>query len=67
VRAAVVEFINSLGANQPLLRNDLGAVLSRFRADGLLPTVGSIVSPAGDLYPDSGKTLRTQSSLVTLA
>ena len=67
VRAAVVEYVNSLGANQPLLRNDLGAVLSRFRADGLLPTVGSIVSPAGDLYPDSGKTLRTQSSLVTLA
>jgi uncharacterized phage protein gp47/JayE len=67
VRAAIVEYVNSLGVGQPLLRNDLGAILTRFRESGLLPTVGSIVAPAGDLYPDSGKTLRTQSADVVLA
>jgi uncharacterized phage protein gp47/JayE len=60
VRTAVVGYVNGLGVNQPLLRNDLGAVLARFRASGVLPTEGTVVSPVGDLYPTSGYTLRTR-------
>ena len=67
VRAAIFGFVNSLGTGQPLLRNDLGAVLSRFRSDGLIPTVDSIVEPAGDLYPDPGKTIRCRLEDVQLA
>lgn len=65
VLTAILEYINSLGVGQPLLRNDLGAVLARFRSAGLIPTEGSIVVPTGDLYPDSGKTLRTRAEFVT--
>jgi len=60
IRAAIVSFVNSLGVNSSLLKNDLGAVLARYRTDGLIPTEGSIVEPAGDLIPDSGRTLRTR-------
>jgi len=60
VRGAIVSFVNSLGVNKPLLRNDLGVVLSRFKSQGLIAKEGSIVSPAGDLYPDTGYTLRTR-------
>jgi hypothetical protein len=67
VRAAVVGFVNGLGVNQPLLRNDLGAVLARFRAQGLVPTVGSVVAPAGDLYPTTGYTLRTRTEDVVVS
>jgi hypothetical protein len=66
VRAAIVGFINSLGVNQPLLRNDLGAVLSRFRSDGLIPDAATIASPLGDLYPDPGQTLRARLEDVTV-
>ena len=61
VRGAIVSFVNSLGVNQPLLRNDLGAVLTRFRSSGVIPTEGSILVPAGDLFPSvQGRTLRTR-------
>jgi hypothetical protein len=60
IRNAVLEFINSLGVNQPLYRSDLGAVLSRFRESGLLPNNATIIAPAGDIVPDSGRTLRAR-------
>lgn len=66
VRAAVVNFVNSLGVNRPLLRFDLGAVLARYRDGGLIPEESSVVEPAGDLYPDVGRTLRTTADLVEL-
>lgn len=59
VKGAVVEFINSLPVNGPLLIGQLFTVLQRFEPDGLIPTQASIVSPAGDLFPDVGQTFRT--------
>ncbi len=60
VRDAVVQFVNQLGANRPLYRADLQTVLSRYRQSGLIPNEQTIVSPAGDLYPQVGSTLRTR-------
>lgn len=60
IRNAIVEFINSLRVNQPLRILDLGALLSRFRADGLVPTQTSFLEPLGDLIPEQGRTLRTR-------
>jgi len=59
VRAALVSFVNSLGAGQPLLRNDVGAVFARFRAEGLVPVDGTLEQPIGDIVPAAGRTLRT--------
>lgn len=67
VRNAVIEFINSLGVNEPLLRNDLGTVLSRFRDSGLIPWEGSVEVPTGDLYPEQSTTIRTRLENVSLA
>jgi len=71
---SVIEFVNSIPVNAPLLVADLQAVLSRFRSDGLVvttdattPANSSIVSPTGDIVPDAGKTIRTTSSNVTLS
>jgi baseplate J-like protein len=66
VVAAVVEFVNSLPVNSPLLLLQLGGVLQRFAPDGLIPNLSSIVSPAGDLFPPLGQSLRTTSAHVTL-
>jgi hypothetical protein len=66
VRLAVVDYINGLGAGQPLLRGDLFAVLSRYKAQGLIVGSGSIPVPAGDIFPDPGRTLRTTLELVTV-
>jgi len=66
IRAAVVEFVNSLGANQALRRADLSAVLARYRDAGLVPVDGTIAEPVGDLIPDFGKTLRCRLSDVVL-
>jgi uncharacterized phage protein gp47/JayE len=66
VRAAVVEFVNSLDVNGTLYRAQLFSVLQRFASDGLIPTETSIVEPVGDLIPDTGKTLRTTITNVTL-
>jgi len=64
IRAAVVEFVNSLGVNAPLLVGDLFTVLSRFKAAGVIANAASILSPSGDLYPTVGQTLRTVSQNV---
>jgi uncharacterized phage protein gp47/JayE len=64
VVAAIVEYVNTLGVNQPLTRTGLGAVMERFRLDGLLPDSNSIVEPVGDVYPSAGYTLRTSRSLI---
>lgn len=67
IRGAVVEYVNALGVNQPLLMGDLYSLLSRYKSQGLLVQVpGTVVSPAGDLYPDPGRTLRTTLSQVIL-
>lgn len=60
VRGAVVEYVNSLGVGQPLLKSALYSVLTRFTSAGLLVNEESIIAPAGDLYPEPGKTLRTR-------
>lgn len=65
VRAAVSEFINSLGANQTLVRADLFSVMSRYKARGLVVSETSIVEPAGDVIPAAGRTLRTTLANVT--
>lgn len=67
VRAAVVEFANSLAVNTPLLRAQLFTVLQRYADDGLIPSEDSISTPTGDLYPEVGKTLRTTLTDVTVA
>jgi uncharacterized phage protein gp47/JayE len=66
VRAAVVEFVNSLPVNGTLYISDLYSVLRRFVADGLVVNQGSVVAPAGDLVPDIGSTLRTTTANVTV-
>jgi hypothetical protein len=67
VQAAVVEFVNSLPVNGPLYLFQLGTVLQRFAADGLLPAQSGIVSPTGDVYPPLGQTIRTTPANVTLS
>jgi uncharacterized phage protein gp47/JayE len=66
VRAAVVEFINSLPVNGTLYIAQLYSVLQRFVGDGLIPNASSVASPAGDLVPPVGQTIRTQENLVTV-
>ncbi len=66
VRGAVVEFVNSLGVNQPLQISALYAVLARFRSDGLFVDQGTVVVPAGDILPSPGFTLRTTAGSVTI-
>lgn len=65
VRAAVVEYVNSLAVNATLHLAELYAVLERFRSEGLVVTTDSIVAPAGDVVPTVGRTLRTTLSNVT--
>lgn len=66
IRAAVVEFVNSLPVNGTLFRGQLFSVLQRFAADGLIPDQNSVTSPTGDLVPTTGRTLRTTLSNVTV-
>ncbi len=66
VRAAVVEFVNSLPVNGVLYRADLFSVLRRYVTDGLVPDSGSIVAPVGDLVPAVGQTIRTTTANVVL-
>jgi len=66
VRGAIVEYINSLGVGETLLRASLFTVLNRFTSTGLIVTQDSIVSPVGDLVPDVGKTIRTRIENVTV-
>jgi uncharacterized phage protein gp47/JayE len=67
VRAAVVEFVNSLPVNGTLYISDLYSVLRRFVNDGVIVTQGSIVAPAGDLVPAIGQTIRTTPAHVTVS
>jgi hypothetical protein len=67
VRAAVIEFVNSLQVNQQFLRSDLSAVLARFREDGLKVDDQTVVTPAGDITPTPGHTIRTRPELVKAA
>ena len=64
IRAAMVSFINSLGVNATLGVGDIYTVLSRFKGAGAIVSQRSIVSPAGDIVPTIGQTLRTLSNLV---
>jgi len=64
--AAVVGFVNSLPVNGTLNILQLGAVLQRFAADGLVPNLASIVAPVGDLVPGVGQTIRTTAANVTV-
>lgn len=66
IRAAVVEFVNSLPVNGPLYVGELFSVLRRYRPDGLIVTQDSIVAPVGDLIPDAGQTIRTTLANVTV-
>jgi uncharacterized phage protein gp47/JayE len=67
VITAVIEYVNSLPVSAPLLVGELAAVLVRFKQNGLIVNSGSIVAPAGDVYPDPGMTLRTTIANVTEA
>lgn len=59
VRAAVVEFVNSLPVNGVLLVSGIYGVLLQFASDGLIADQGSVVQPAGDLVPSVNQTIRT--------
>jgi uncharacterized phage protein gp47/JayE len=59
IRAAIVEFVNSLPVNGTLYVSQLYAMLQRFVDDGLIVNKSSIVAPVGDLVPSPGTTLRT--------
>ncbi len=65
IRNATVEYINSLGVNEPLLRGDIAALLSRFKGDGLIVNDGTLVTPAGDIIPTQGTTIRIRPENVT--
>lgn len=64
IRAAIVEFVNSLPVNGTLYVSDLYSVLRRFVPDGLIVGQNSIVTPAGDLVPPIGQTIRTTTANV---
>ena len=66
VRAAVVEYINTLAVGETLYKSSLFAVLQRYQSSGLIVTQDSLIAPAGDLVPDAGKTLRTRLANVTV-
>ncbi len=58
IRAAIVEFVNSLPVNGTLVVGQLFSVLQRFESDGLIVNEDAIVAPVGDLIPDVGQTIR---------
>jgi uncharacterized phage protein gp47/JayE len=66
IRGAVVEYVNSLGVGQTLLKADIFSVLKRFTSAGLIVKQDSMVSPTGDLVPGTGMTLRTRFTDVTV-
>lgn len=66
IKTAIIDYVNSLQVNQPFLVHELGAVLSRFKNDGLIAKQSTLVSPVGDLYPDVGFTLRTREENVEI-
>lgn len=66
VRGAIVEYVNSLGVGETLLKSALYGVLTRFTSAGLIVTQGSIVAPVGDVVPSTGMTIRTRIENVTV-
>jgi uncharacterized phage protein gp47/JayE len=66
IRAAIVDYVNSLGINQTLYRGNLSSVLSRYQNAGLIPTSDTIVYPIGDLVPNTARTLRIRPENVSL-
>jgi uncharacterized phage protein gp47/JayE len=66
VRAAVVEFINSLPVNGTLYEAQLLSVVQRYAEDGVIPDDQTVVAPVGDLVPDIGQTIRTTLANVTV-
>ena len=66
VRTAVVEYINSLAVGEVLYKSSLFAQLQRYQTSGLIVTQDTIVAPAGDLVPSTGKTLRARLANVTV-
>ena len=67
IRAAMVEYVNSLAVNGTLLRADLFAVLSRYKSQGLIVNTATLVAPTGDLIPAAGQTLRTTLANVVIS
>jgi uncharacterized phage protein gp47/JayE len=66
IRAAIVEFVNSIPVNGTLYVAQIYTVLQRYEPDGLIPDQASIVVPTGDLVPAVGQTIRTTLSNITL-
>lgn len=58
IRAAIVEFVNSLPVNGTLAPAQLNSVLQRFTSDGLIVDGDAIVEPVGDVVPGVGQTFR---------
>jgi hypothetical protein len=66
IRAAIVEYVNSLAVNATLYRASLLSVLHRYRDQGLIPDDSTIAEPTGDLVPTPGSTIRTTLTNVTV-
>jgi hypothetical protein len=65
IRQAVVEYVNTLGVGLPLERGALLALLRRYKAYGLVTGEAALLEPAGDVFPEPGRTLRTTLADVT--
>lgn len=59
IRSTIFGYVNALPVNGVLYRAELNALLSRFKASGLMPSSSAIAEPAGDLVPDLGRCIRT--------
>jgi uncharacterized phage protein gp47/JayE len=66
IQAAVTSFVNNLPVNGTLYFAQLGSVLQRYVADGLIPNQSAITSPSFDVVPPVGQTIRTTTSNVLL-
>ena len=66
IRTAILGTVNKCTVNGILYRAALLETLKSFIDDGLIPTNGSVVDPAGDLVPDLGKSIRTTIDRVTV-
>jgi uncharacterized phage protein gp47/JayE len=64
-RAAVVDAVNRLAPNEPLLRSTIVAALRTI--PGVVVFDSSIVKPIGDLFPTPGQVFRTTPAQVTFA
>lgn len=62
-RAAVVDVVNGLAPNEPLLRSSIVAALDAI--PGVVVLDSSIKTPIGDLFPKAGQVFRTTPTQVT--